>query len=775
MIQRLLDLWVRVLLRHRWIVLAGVLGLTGLSVWVLSKAYVSTSVIHMFMDDDNPDLVRYKEGVARYGNDDVVLIGVEGVNPLEPATLDRLQALTRQLEAHPAITKVTSVADLARTVNEDDAISIRKVADEVRAHPDRAGPLLRELATDERTAGLLLSNDGRSFVVAIELTYDEERPVEETAKLLTFISERFEANGFAPEQLRTTGLSRTMVEVLDQSMLNLQQLLPIVAALLLVIVLLMFGRLWPVTVTGAIAALTVLFTMAFAVALDPQIHIFLSLVPGVIVIISFSDLIHMISAYLLELGAGHAKEEAIRRACVEVGEACFLTSATTFVGFFALTLVPTPAFRQFGLVVGVGVVIAFVLAISITPVFFAVMKTPDPWHQGRAGLVQRALDRLLGVVSRLTVERPWHAIGGFVLFTLVCIGGAVQVDFEANLSQRLGPDNPVRVDQAWFEEHFIGATTIDVLLSVEAPGTLLEGDMLNGIADLQDQIEAMPGIDRTLSLLDVLRQTFEAFVGPELAGRFLPLTTEKAAQLMLIVEGQPQEELDPLVDFGRRHLRIVAYTHERGALAHAAMGEHMRALAQQTLGDAVQVDIYGIRYLLGSWVDDVLDGQRNGIILSLLGVTVLLIVGLHSFSAGLGSMIPNLLPLLALAGYCGWFWDQTDTDTTIVAMIAVGIGVDDTIHFLARLRLERQRGASVKDAIARTFHFSGRGIVITTVIFVLGFAPFLMSDYLPIGFMGLLLPLAFAVALAGDLLLLPALVRVGVIRFPGPTNPDDPA
>ena len=109
--------------------------------------------------------------------------------------------------------------------------------------------------------------------------------------------------------------------------------------------------------------------------------------------------------------------------------------------------------------------------------------------------------------------------------------------------------------------------------------------------------------------------------------------------------------------------------------------------------------------------------------------------------------------------------DYVDSDLLAIAMVAIGIGVDDTIHFLMRFRIESRRQPDVAQALKRTFTYSGRGIVITTVILVAGFIPFALSNYLSIFYFGTMLPLALVVALAADLFLVPALARLGAIRF----------
>jgi hypothetical protein len=128
-------------------------------------------------------------------------------------------------------------------------------------------------------------------------------------------------------------------------------------------------------------------------------------------------------------------------------------------------------------------------------------------------------------------------------------------------------------------------------------------------------------------------------------------------------------------------------------------------------------------------------------------------------------MIPNLLPLLTLGGYVGFAWDQVDSDTFLVAMLAIGIGVDDTIHFLIRYRIEAQREPDRSKALRKTFDFAGRGIVITTVILTVGFLPFVASGYFSLRILGTLLPMVLVVALLADVLLIPALGALGLLRF----------
>ena len=138
---------------------------------------------------------------------------------------------------------------------------------------------------------------------------------------------------------------------------------------------------------------------------------------------------------------------------------------------------------------------------------------------------------------------------------------------------------------------------------------------------------------------------------------------------------------------------------------------------------------------------------------------------IRRFWAALISMIPNALPLIVLGGYLGLTWDKVDSDLAFIALIAIGIGVDDTIHFLTRLRLETLRTDNDQQALENTFYFTGRAIVQTTVILTGGFLPFLWTDYLSLSVMGSLLPLFLVVALVADLLVRTGLVKLRILQL----------
>mgnify|MGYP001994130728 CR=1 FL=1 len=146
------------------------------------------------------------------------------------------------------------------------------------------------------------------------------------------------------------------------------------------------------------------------------------------------------------------------------------------------------------------------------------------------------------------------------------------------------------------------------------------------------------------------------------------------------------------------------------------------ALLQEELGDSVEVRATSVIYLLGGWLDEIIAGQSRGLGVIFLIIACMMAIGLRSIRIGLLSMIPNALPLLVLGGVLGLSYDEVDSDSLFLAMLAIGVGVDDTIHFLMRYRIESERSTDQRLALERTFEFAGRAIVMTTITLALGFA-----------------------------------------------------
>ena len=784
-----MSVYIRFVLRWRLPVLLIWLAITTAAGAILGQAVISSSIGRLFFGDA-PQYHAYLDRMGDFANDEVVVIGLADVDPLSPETLDRLAEAVGRIEriGQPEIVdadaldwdaeapsglvrRVHSVLSADRVMHRDGALVVEPFGDVARRDPDAHAALIEELRTDSLSGGLLVSRDGRDTAVIVEMEVDPDRPGEDSPAFVEAIVAALIDAGFERDQLHLAGLPPVMAELMRQTQRNLERVLPITAVVLLLTVFLLFRRVWPAAVAGVVATTGVVWTMGLAVLIDPHLSVMHSIAPMVILIVASSDVIHLCSAYLIELhdedDCRRDKRDAILAASTDVGTACIYTSLTTFIGFFALSFVPTPVFRTLGLVLGAGVGFALLIAVTVVPILFSYMRRPKPWRAGTTSRVQSVLDRVLATISRVSTTRARLVIAGWVIALAGAGWGLSQLTVETAMTRRLADDNPVAIDRDWFAERFASSNQLDVFLTTDAADGIFDPNFVQRLRNYQAEVEAWPGIDTVFSIADVWDRVHAA-LAPDNASQW-PSTREGFAQYTLLFELGGRDTLSRLVDFERRSAVVSIRVHDEGVRGIYRVGERAAAAAIGAFDGKVEAEPTGIAYLIGEWIGEILDGQRRGLVFSFTLIALMMIIGLRSIRVGLWSMLPNALPLIMLGGWIGATQDATDSDTLILAMLAIGIGVDDTIHFLMRLRIETRRTTNRATALDRTFDFAGRAIVMTTVVLTAGFAPFALTEYYSTHIMGTLLPLTLVVALLADLLLVPALAMVGMLSFrPGP-------
>jgi uncharacterized protein len=748
-------------LRHRLAILLLTVVISLLSLWSLSRAVISTSMAELFFGE-TPAFAEYLEHIKVYGSDEVFVIAYEESDPLSIVSLDKLQRVQEQIEASPEVQRTRSLLNLDRMESADGLLMVESYADAARASPQLRHELVAEIQADPLLSRTMISASGSMAAMAIELTVDPKRSGEVAPALVDLAVQAFRDQGYPDAALHKAGFPVVIGELLTQTRLSMSTLFPLVTLVMVLIVTVLFRSPKPVALSLGVSMLSVLWTLGLSVAFKPQLNIFHGGVPAVVTVVAVSDVIHLWSAYLHELRDGKTRDEAILLSAVDVGRACLYTSMTTFVGFVSISLIPTPVFRDFGWALGCGVGMALLLAMTFVPIFASLGAPPSDKALRMDNPVAGLVDRIVHLCSQASYRRPWAIIIAFAIL----MGGSgylmSQIRIETNGIGRLDSDNPVRVDADLFQEEFTGTITMDLYLDSETPDRMLDLDALTAIAALEQRIEALPQVDKALSHVDIVRRIHQTIGG---SGE-LPSSREAIAQELLLFEMGGGSKLSSVLDFERKGAHMALQTRQRRMRGLSDIGVQIEEMAAEILPPDIIAHSSGMIVLSGGWLEAIIDGQKNGVLASVFSIGLLMMIGLRNIKVGLLSMIPNLLPLIVVAATTGLVWTDMDSDTLVILMMAIGIGVDDTIHFLTRLKTESARSSNRRMALERTFSFAGRAIVMTTIILALGFLPMALSPYYSIGIMGSLLPLALIVAMAADLLLLPAMAEVGWLNFP---------
>ena len=751
--------YLRIILKFRWLVLVSIFVITCAAGFQITKGVFASSMVRLFFGESEK-YDQYEKLMEEFGATDIMAVAYDEPNLFTSEHLAKLDKISDCLEEHEDIRSVSSLSNAQRMKNEEDSLVVESYYDLVTATPTLSESLRKEALQEKSLAGLLVSKDAKSTAIAIEFRPDENRPAEALPKLIDEIHGCFVSNGIPKDRLHSAGVVVESSEATSIAVETVLKTVPFTSAFLVIIVFVLFRRFWPVTITSGIATISVIWTLAFAVFIDPQINIMLSAVPAVMMVVCFSDVIHLCSAYLLELKAGAEKVEAIEKSAAEVGLACLFTSITTFVGFISLSFVPTPAFQQLGAVLGFGVAVALLLAITLAPIYFYMIPAPDTDSVDESNPLQRfvnfASDRSLALATGF----PKTVAGAFVVVLVLCGYGATQIEIEADFLGRLSEDSQSRIDHEYMKQRFSGSNVVDIYIETRNDEGLMNPELMKQLKEAEDEILQIEEVDDVLSLLDLYEE-----LGSTLDTPLLPDTKQGLAQYLLLFEMSGGDDLGRIINEERKKTRMSLRLNKTGLVVTASVGDQASAILKSKLQKQASITPTGLTYLLGDWVDDVLRGQARGLIFAFIVTTFMMMLCIRRFWAALISMIPNALPLIVLGGYLGLTWDKVDSDLAFIALIAIGIGVDDTIHFLTRLRLETLRTDNAQQALENTFYFTGRAIVQTTVILTGGFLPFLWTDYLSLSVMGSLLPLCLVVALVADLLFVPALVKLRILQL----------
>ncbi|MGE0707478.1 MAG: RND family transporter [Planctomycetota bacterium] len=504
----------------------------------------------------------------------------------------------------------------------------------------------------------------------------------------------------------------------------------------------------------AAVGLSLVFTAMFLSLSGCAVNLLSSAIPVLVLVTGISDAIHLLTRYAEELAGGLDRHAALERAVTVTAHACLLTSITTSVGFFVLPATGIPMLADMGLVTGAGVVIAYLVSLSLIPALAALMPPPRP-------LPPAADSALLGRLGEWVMDRPKRVSGALVavLALLVCLGGP-RLRVESRVVDDLPPDHPVVQTRAAVEERMGGNYPLTLLIHPTPPvgDPTADPDLLARVARfealLQEQPpEEPPYLSHAVSAADLL-----SLGARSLGGTGLPTTVNGLEQVKLLLGAEP---LDPLVDRVEGSLRVPLRVYDRGTQATFAFLARAQAAFDQTVGERGRLEVSGFTYLAHRTHREIVWSSMTSFTLDFLIVAALVAFLFRSLRLTLLALAPNLFPLVCTVAFMGLAGIDLRISSAIVFSVVFGIAVDDTVHFLARFHEERAAADGPRQATRRTLRTTGRAMLFMAFVLATGFGVLMFSAFTPNRVLGLLMAVTVASGIVGDLVLLPALLVLG--------------
>ena len=721
-----------------------VLAITGL----LTAIAVATlpglrfdSSFDRFLIPDSPELAAYRQFVDRFGNDRALVIGLDVDDPLAPATVAALRGLVAALEKIDGVVRAYSLVS---------SPSVQGEGDEVRLAPPVSGPppdaaaartLLDRLDRDPVYGGRLVSRDRK--MVALLVTLEPLTGEREAYRRITGEARRL----LAPwgDHAHVSGEPAIESEMADFMRRDLVIFVPITLVLTAAILFHLFRSVIGVMLPLAMIGTSTLWAIACFIAAGRSMNNVSSMIPPLIMVIAASDSVHLFSHYR-GCAAHRGRRAAITDTLARIGPGCFMTSATTAVGFASLTVSSIPALNDFGRFSAIGVIFSFFLTITALPAVLHVAPLPPPPPPERL-TTGATLSRWL-----IAAPRP-ILVASLVMFVAACaVIPRIRVETDDLTYFKQG--SAIRSDTTVLQRHFGGVRPLEIVLTGTA-GAFTDPERLARLARFTQWARGLPGIDGTTSCAELLDALFQRLDGRPLGEH----TREAISQGYLFFELSETggDELGHYLSEDRAVARIAL---QEGESRTSHIRRQIAVLSARLAGDfpELHVEITGYARFYMEISDLIVRSQVRSLGLALAAITAMMVAFFRSWRVGLLSMVPNILPIACAFGVMGASGIPLNTATTMVASVALGLAVDDTIHFLSHMQQERRHHPRVVDALAPVLRAVQAPMVYTSVILGVGFGTLIFSRFIPSIYFGILALVTVTTALLGDLLLLPALL-----------------
>lgn len=347
------------------------------------------------------------------------------------------------------------------------------------------------------------------------------------------------------------------------------------------------------------------------------------------------------------------------------------------------------------------------------------------------------------------------------LITLMLASGILLLKVNITLLDDIDDEDPLKKSFQFFEKHFAGVRPFEVKIQVMDPNhTLFSPEVLREI-DLVDQyLKEEYGVKSTISVLDFVKGMNRALNGGLQDAYKLPRDTAQYLKLQSkinLIKKSPM--IRTLADSTLRLGRYTGRTVDLGSKTSRMKNQKFEQfLADNIRTDLVKFNVTGTAYLLDKNNDTLVENMMKGLGVGCILITFISWLINKSWKVAIIALLVNIVPLAIIAGIMGYAAIPLQVGTSIIFTIAFGIAVDDTIHFLGRMKVELDKGRSPLYAIKRTFISTGKALIITTLILMAGFMTLVFSDFNGTFYMGLLVSLTLFFALLADMILLPLLL-----------------
>ena len=605
--------------------------------------------------------------------------------------------------------------------------------------------------------GLILSEDNQSTLMAI--TFDGK--ILNTPKRVPIINAILkEGSQFEQKhgiKIHYSGLPLIRTVAGDLMKHEFTLFLSLSLLITTVILLLVFRSGYPVIFPVIVVLLGVTWSLGILVLMHYEITILTGIVPPLVVIIGIPNSVFILNKYYHEFGLTGNKLQALHTVIEKVGITTFIANVTTAIGFGVLCFTNSELLTQFGLVASMSIMVTFALSLILIPIIFSFLL--DPKARQITIKDRKIIQTVLIKLDHLVHNHRKAIYTVTIIGVVICLYGLSKINVNGYVVDDLPKTSNTLTDLQFFENSFKGVLPLEVSIDTKRKNGVMNLGVIRKVEKLENLISSYPEFSHSLSLIQALKFSTQAFYGGD--PRYYRLPDGMEQGFILSYAGNSGKNtnilhnyLDSTRQFTRASFEMIDVGSSRMNTVLANLQPRIDSIFNP---QKYHVELTGSSIIFIKGANYMVKNLYESLALAIFLIAIVMWVLFRGIKMIAVSLLPNLIPLIITAGIMGFFGIPLKPSTIIIFSIAMGISSDQTIYFITRYRQElRGTSKSISTIVSDTIRETGISMIYIATILFFGFGIFAASNFGSTKALGILLSVTLLVAMISNLTLLPA-------------------
>jgi predicted RND superfamily exporter protein len=715
----------------------------------------------------DPAYAEYEDFLNTFSADgNVIVVATQGKELYTPANFKQWYELGNDLKTIPGIDSVFSEANLFTLVRNDSLqkFDVKQLMTALPTTQAQMDSLKLQIDNLPFYKGFLYNDSTKASLMMLFVNaklFDTDARVQVIDALEKRVNEFAATTGLPVHESGLPWVRVKNTQLIKGDMPRFMILSLGICALLL---LLFFKSFRVMLICLAVVLMSVVWAFGCMGLFGFGVTVLMSVIAPLLIVVGVPNCVFLVNAYHHEYAHHGNKAKALQRMISRVGAASFMTNATTAAGFATFCVTYSDVLKQFGLIATIGIMVLWVFGLLLVPIIFSWMPAPKSRHLSH--LERRWLDRAVETIVMVSKQHRTAIYITTFCVTMLAVFGMTKLKDESRIVDDLPADNPVITDLHFFEKNFNGVMPLEIVIDTEKKGGVLKDATLKRIDKLTDTLATYPEFSRPVSVIDAVKFTRQAFYGGDPERYGLLSSTDKRFMLPYLEHigaGSSKGNATmgkAFIDSTRSTTRLTVQMADVGTSRMDNIFNKLRAQTDSIFPvDKYKVVFTGTSVVFLKGSSYLISNLITSLFWAIVIIVVLMALLFNSLRILIVALIPNMIPLIVTAGLMGFMHIPIKPSTMLVFGIALGIAVDNAIHFLARYRLEvKLTGGDLAKAVDNAVREVSVGIIYTSIILFAGFSMFAFSRFGGIQALGMLTTMTLLTAMLTNLLVLPSLV-----------------